>query len=256
MIDIHAELNEYKKDFISLREFLEVVLQVAGDGYHIWEVITWILRKIKKETGSIGINLYRINKFNDLELYIKNNSTNLDVLYEKLESVKITGRLPDRWGDDGFGGIGFRRNEIFAIFPDVFDALMELNFAKLFENDEAQGRDIEQKELRTKDDLLSRIAMLERENEKLRTRIEQLEQERPIHLYKYWDKDPLAKAIEIRRDNWANYDPENDFATRGNQEAITRELKQWGASNALATLIERTACPINRDNSQKNAKPD
>lgn len=31
MIDIHAELNEYKKDFISLREFLEVVLKVAGD---------------------------------------------------------------------------------------------------------------------------------------------------------------------------------------------------------------------------------
>ncbi|MDZ9776132.1 hypothetical protein SNC36_03700 [Escherichia coli] len=27
MIDIHAELNEYKKDFISLREFLEVVLK-------------------------------------------------------------------------------------------------------------------------------------------------------------------------------------------------------------------------------------
>ncbi|EQB7289698.1 hypothetical protein AYR06_18050 [Escherichia albertii] len=33
MIDIHAELNEYKKDFISLREFLEVVLKVAGDDY-------------------------------------------------------------------------------------------------------------------------------------------------------------------------------------------------------------------------------
>ncbi|EFL6951226.1 hypothetical protein XU99_004858, partial [Escherichia coli] len=160
------------------------------------------------------------------------------------------------WEDPEFENIGFIRGEIFAIFPDVLDALTKLEGANSSENDEAQGRDIEKKELRTEDDLLSQIAMLEKENAELRARIEQLEQERPIHLYKYWDKDPLAKAIEIRNREWANYDPENDFATRGNQEAITRELKQWGASNALATLIERTACPINRDNSQKNAKPD
>ncbi|EEX9088828.1 hypothetical protein FRV13_03180 [Escherichia coli] len=265
MIDIHAELNEYKKDFISLREFLEVVLKVAGDDYDVSDVITWILRRISGE----HIRLYTVNEFKLLESFCNpyRDEFDYDVLYRNLNAVRKRGCLPGErdengflvsgfWEDPEFENIGFIRGEIFAIFPDVLDALTKLEGANSSENDEAQGRDIEKKELRTEDDLLSQIAMLEKENAELRARIEQLEQERPIHLYKYWDKDPLAKAIEIRNREWANYDPENDFATRGNQEAITRELKQWGASNALATLIERTACPINRDNSQKNAKPD
>ncbi|EFA6989926.1 hypothetical protein ACSGVJ_003853, partial [Escherichia coli] len=63
MIDIHAELNEYKKDFISLREFLEVVLKVAGDDYDVSDVITWILRRISGE----HIRLYTVNEFKLLE---------------------------------------------------------------------------------------------------------------------------------------------------------------------------------------------
>lgn len=211
MIDIHAELNEYKKDFISLREFLEVVLKVAGDDYDVSDVITWILRRISGE----HIRLYTVNEFKLLESFCNpyRDEFDNDVLYRNLNAVRKRGCLPGErdengflvsgyWEDPEFENIGFIRGEIFAIFPDVLDALTKQEGANSSENDEAQGRDIEKKELRTEDDLLSQIAMLEKVNAELRARIEQLEQERPIHLYKYWDKDPLAKAIEIRNREW------------------------------------------------------
>lgn len=236
MIDIHAELNEYKKDFISLREFLEVVLKVAGDDYDVSDVITWILRRISGE----HIRLYTVNEFKLLESFCNpyRDEFDNDVLYRNLNAVRKRGCLPGErdengflvsgyWEDPEFENIGFIRGEIFAIFPDVLDALTKLEGANSSENDEAQGRDIEKKELRTEDDLLSQIAMLEKENAELRARIEQLEQERPIHLYKYWDKDPLAKAIEIRNREWANYD-QKMILPPGKSRSDNEELKQWG----------------------------
>ncbi|EFM0072816.1 hypothetical protein DQ85_001109 [Escherichia coli] len=253
MIDIHAELNEYKKEFIYLRDFLDDVFKVVDAD--ISDVITWILKKIKQA----GITLYTVNEFNEVEPYIKpyENRSDLDVLYAKLDTVRKRGCLPCErdesgflvsgyWENAEFEAMGFRRNEIFEIFPEILDGLMNLEGADSSENDEAQGSDIEEKELRTEDDLLSQIAMLEKENAELRARIEQLEQERPIHLYKYWDKDPLAKAIEIRNREWANYNPNNDMATRGNQEAIKKELQERGFSSRQAESIELVACPIKR----------
>ena len=200
LIDIHAELNEYKKEFISLREFLEVVLKVAGDDYDVSDLITWILRRISGE----HIRLYTVNEFKLLESFCNpyRDEFDYDVLYRNLDAVRKHGCLPGErdengfrvsgyWEDPEFENIGFIRGEIFAIFPDVLDALTKLEGANSSENDEVQGRDIEKKELRTEDDLLSQIAMLERENAELRARIEQLEQERPIHLYKYGDKVKL-----------------------------------------------------------------
>src|SRR5699024_7576497 len=150
------------------------------------------------------------------------------------------------WEDPEFENIGFIRGEIFAIFPDVLDALTKLEGANSSENDEAQGSDIEEKELRTDDDFLSRIAMLEKENESLMERVNQLEKERPILLRAYRDDDPLYLAIEIRNREWANYNPNNDMATRGNQEAIKKELQERGFSSRQAESIELVACPIKR----------
>ena len=182
MIDIHAELNEYKKDFISLREFLEVVLKVAGDDYDVSDVITWILSRISGE----HIRLYTVNEFKLLESFCNpyRDEFDNDVLYRNLNAVRKRGCLPGErdengflvsgyWEDPEFENIGFIRGEIFAIFPDVLDALTKLEGANSSENDEAQGRDIEKKELRTEHDLLSQIAMLEKQNAELRARIEQ-----------------------------------------------------------------------------------
>ncbi|EFD8950505.1 hypothetical protein CN651_000252 [Escherichia coli] len=253
MIDIHAELNEYKKEFIYLRDFLDDVFKVVDAD--ISDVITWILKKIKQA----GITLYTVNEFNEVEPYIKpyENRSDLDVLYAKLDTVRKRGCLPCErdesgflvsgyWEDPEFENIGFIRGEIFAIFPDVLDALTKLEGANSSENDEAQGRDIEKKELRTDDDFLSRIAMLEKENESLMERVNQLEKERPILLRAYRDDDPLYLAIEIRNREWANYNPNNDMATRGNQEAIKKELQERGFSSRQAESIELVACPIKR----------
>ncbi|END2858458.1 hypothetical protein ACQ3X0_001041 [Escherichia coli] len=253
MIDIHAELNEYKKEFIYLRDFLDDVFKVVDAD--ISDVITWILKKIKQA----GITLYTVNEFNEVEPYIKpyENRSDLDVLYAKLDTVRKRGCLPGErdengflvsgyWEDPEFENIGFIRGEIFAIFPDVLDALTKLEGANSSENDEAQGSDIEEKELRTDDDFLSRIAMLEKENESLMERVNQLEKERPILLRAYRDDDPLYLAIEIRNREWANYNPNNDMATRGNQEAIKKELQERGFSSRQAESIELVACPIKR----------
>ncbi|EMQ3411734.1 hypothetical protein WE666_002615 [Escherichia coli O117:H42] len=253
MIDIHAELNEYKKEFIYLRDFLDDVFKVVDAD--ISDVITWILKKIKQA----GITLYTVNEFNEVEPYIKpyENRSDLDVLYAKLDTVRKRGCLPCErdesgflvsgyWEDPEFENIGFIRGEIFAIFPDVLDALTKLEGADSSENDKAQGRDIEKKELRTEDDLLSQIAMLEKENESLMERVNQLEKERPILLRAYRDDDPLYLAIEIRNREWANYNPNNDMATRGNQEAIKKELQERGFSSRQAESIELVACPIKR----------
>ncbi|MCA2044163.1 hypothetical protein [Escherichia coli] len=257
MIDIHAELNEHKEKFIYLRDFLDDVFKVAGDDHHISDIIKWILKRINRVKPFI--TLYTVNEFNEVEPYIKpdENRDYFDVLYAKLDTVRGRGCLPCErdesgflvsgyWEDAEFEEMGFRRNEIFEIFPEILDGLMDLTWDELFENNEAQGSNIEHKELRTDDDFLSRIAMLEKENESLRERVNQLEKERPILLRAYRDDDPLYLAIEIRNREWANYDPENDRATRGNQGAITTELEKRGFTSRQAASIELVACPIKR----------
>lgn len=91
----------------------------------------------------------------------------------------------------------------------------------------------------TVDELRAEIALL-------KARIEELESERPILLNKYRDDDPLYLAIEIRNREWVNYDPNNDRATRGNQDAITTELEKRGFTSRQAASIELVACPIKR----------
>ncbi|MET4879007.1 hypothetical protein L9G70_16315 [Morganella morganii] len=85
------------------------------------------------------------------------------------------------------------------------------------------------------------------EIQRLKAKIEELENKQPILLGVYRDNDPLLLAIEIRNSEWAKYDPENDRMTRGNQEAIIKELEDnKNFSNAQAKAIEQVACPIKR----------
>ena len=96
--DIHAELNEYKKEFIYLRDFLDDVFKVVDAD--ISDVITWILKKIKQA----GITLYTVNEFNEVEPYIKpyENRSDLDVLYAKLDTVRKCGCFPCERDESGF----------------------------------------------------------------------------------------------------------------------------------------------------------
>lgn len=56
----------------------------------------------------------------------------------------------------------------------------------------------------------------------------------------------MLLAIEIRNKEWEKYDPENDRATRGNQDAIITYLQNKGYTKRQAESIELVACPIKR----------
>lgn len=91
------------------------------------------------------------------------------------------------------------------------------------------------------------VEKLKMEVDSLRKQVRKLESERPILLKKYREDDPLYLAIQIRNSEWVKYDPENDRMTRGNQEAIIKELEDNKKfSNAQAKAIEQVACPIKR----------
>lgn len=254
MIDIHNELNKYTKEFISLGDFLNDVFKVVDDD--IPSVILWILMRIKKV---VGVTLYTINEFNELECYSDNLDVRYDfgILYDKLDTVRQRDCLPGvkdadgyltpgYWEDPDFERIGFKKTEIFEIFPEILEALNKQECADFSEQFELQDNNACQKELCNDDNLVFRIERLEKENKELRVRVRELEQERPILLRAYRDDDPLYLAIEIRNREWANYDPENDRATRGNQGAITTELKKRGFTSRQAESIEVVACPIKR----------
>ncbi|MBW5852517.1 hypothetical protein [Yersinia enterocolitica] len=88
---------------------------------------------------------------------------------------------------------------------------------------------------------------LKNECDSLRKEVDKLMQERPIHLGKYRNDDPLLLAIEIRNREWVRYDPDNDRATRGNQAAIKSDLEARGFTSRQAESIELVACPIRRN---------
>ncbi|MBJ9641972.1 hypothetical protein I5520_08225 [Citrobacter sp. FDAARGOS_156] len=87
------------------------------------------------------------------------------------------------------------------------------------------------------------------EIEKLKKRIDALKSCLPNLLDKYREDDPLKIAIQLRNDEWANYDPE-DRKTIPSQEALVTQIKQQYKSfdmpDVQARAIEKVACPIKR----------
>ncbi|EOD2517372.1 hypothetical protein [Proteus mirabilis] len=135
--------------------------------------------------------------------------------------------------EETYMSYGFKRQDIIDFFhskgKSVNFGLPPMNFVE-------EKEDIE---LISVDDALSEI-------QRLKAKIEELENKQPILLGKYRDNDPLLLAIEIRNSEWIKYDPENDRATRGNQQAIKKYLEDKGFTSRQAESIELVACPINR----------
>ncbi|MNC62130.1 hypothetical protein D3C75_1121220 [compost metagenome] len=96
------------------------------------------------------------------------------------------------------------------------------------------------------DEVKDELECARKEIAALKAQLSQYEVERPILINKYRDNDPLLLAIQIRNSEWVRYDPENDRPTRGNQNAIIKELEDKGFSNIQAKAIEMVACPIRR----------
>ncbi|AOR59543.1 hypothetical protein [Pectobacterium parmentieri] len=144
----------------------------------------------------------------------------------------------DHWSAPHFDAYGFRRSEL----KELADKLsMDLS-TPLEEVTPTTFNSAESIKPMSDAD----IEMLRMEIDSLRRQIRKLENERPILIKKYRDDDPLYLAIQIRNQEWAKYDTENDRATRGNQVAIIQTLEGKGFSNAQAKSIEMVACPIKR----------
>ncbi|ASO09254.1 hypothetical protein ABOZ94_002180 [Salmonella enterica] len=139
-----------------------------------------------------------------------------------------------------YDGYGFKRDELQEL-ADAMGVDLYTPIELLTEKNKAVSPVITEE---TKNNYNSEALILE--IEKLKHRIQELENERPILLKEYRDDDPLYLAIQIRNREWANYDPKKDPATRGNQAAIKQELKERNISEIEATAIEKVACPIKR----------
>ncbi|HIG9579611.1 TPA: hypothetical protein ACYEKW_000938 [Escherichia coli] len=248
MIDIAEELKARVGEFISLREFItriklhqpHVSYSQIADFLYLnecaIELPEWVKQGIAGTIKSTHVDFsYRYDSDPTLtellEVIRKKNSVSI-------ASFALFQNSAEGWPATCFDEYGFRRAELteFAekIGVDLFVSLDEITppdhdvVENDFLNDE---QNIE--ELRVEISLL-------------KEQIRKLESERPILLNKYRDDDPLYLAIEIRNREWANYDPENDRATRGNQGAITTELEKRGFTSRQAASIELVACPIKR----------
>ena len=225
MIDITELLNAERNEFISVREFVERI--------HIAQP-----KAIKRNIAKILLRTLKSDKYSSIEIVMWEDGIeplppDIDSICWRnniLESLRVDG-LGIR-GPNDYDFYGFRRSD-----PELKKLAETLGADLSTPLDRVDSKFWSDE--RNVDELQAEIALL-------KARIEELESERPIHLYKYWDKDPLAKAIEIRNREWANYDPNNDRATRGNQGAITTELEERGFTSRQAASIELVACPIKR----------
>ncbi|MFW5410046.1 hypothetical protein B7L51_015660 [Pectobacterium brasiliense] len=142
----------------------------------------------------------------------------------------------DHWSAKQFDCYGFRRADLKAI-ADKLGVSLDTPLEKIT----ATGKDRDQETFSEED-----ISILRSEIAALKEKIKKLMQERPAHLGEYRKDDPLLLAIQIRNNEWNQYDPDNDRATRGNQAAIKQSLENMGFTNRQAESIELVACPIKR----------
>lgn len=248
MLDIEFELNEDKEKFISLYSFIDTLMKESS--CDLSSVYKWVIRRMNKETNLFTVDvlfIYKLNEFDELVLCYSDPYEILRFIKSCLllavhndclpvEEIDVFENEPGSWSNGDFFVYGFKKDDLFKFFPEV----------KEYFDGKCNNRGYEKNDGVDNCANTKSIEMLEKENESLRERVNQLEKERPILLRAYRDDDPLYLAIEIRNREWANYDPENDFSTRGNQEAITTELKKRIKSDRIARAIELVACPIKR----------
>lgn len=93
------------------------------------------------------------------------------------------------------------------------------------------------------------VTSLEAEIEKLKLQLQELELKVPYGLCQYREDDPLAIAIKLRNELWADYN-EDSRATIPTQDWVVEKLrddyKEFEMAKAQAQAIEKVACPIKR----------
>ena len=93
----------------------------------------------------------------------------------------------------------------------------------------------------------ARIAELLAENERLKAQIEQAQTSTEDYLLgRFIQNDPLAIALNVRLNEWKNYNHETGEGKKSATRIKAKIKKQWGITDTLAEQIERIACPIDR----------
>ncbi|EPD1271085.1 hypothetical protein ACR6AX_001242 [Escherichia coli] len=248
MIDIAEVLKAREWEFISLRELItriqlhqpHVSYSQIADFLYLKECAIelpeWVKQGIAGTIESTYVDLS--NQYNSdpaltdlLEVIRERNSVPI-ALFAPFQNCDV------RWSASLFDKHGFRRAELKEFAEKIgIDLFLPLSEITLPTSDVVDNEFLDDEQ---------NIEVLLAEISSLKEQIRKLESERPILLNKYRDDDPLYLAIEIRNREWANYDPENERATRGNQGAIITELEKRGFTSRQAASIELVACPIKR----------
>lgn len=93
----------------------------------------------------------------------------------------------------------------------------------------------------------ARIAELLAENERLKAQIEQSQTDtKDYMLGSFIHPDPLAIALNVRLNEWGNYNHETGEGKKSATQIKNKIKKQYGINDTLAEQIERVACPIIR----------
>ncbi|AEF47192.1 hypothetical protein SerAS12_4094 [Serratia sp. AS12] len=149
------------------------------------------------------------------------------------------------WGNNDntkanlFDSYGFRRDEL----ADFLEGTGVFLHIPLDEIKESIRLEYDESNCVEENVLLEKLMQ---ENKTLKEQNENLKASIPLLLGKYRSDDPLLLAIEIRNSEWRKYDPENDRATRGNQDSTIKYLQDKGYTKRQAESIELVACPIKR----------
>lgn len=145
----------------------------------------------------------------------------------------------DHWSVPNFDLYGFRRQDLKKV-AEKFGVDLEIPLIDI------RALKADDETTTIKEGECEDIEALKKEIEFLKNEIQTLTKQKPILLGELRKDDPLLLAIEIRNSEWANYDPDNDRLTRGNQQSIKKALEEKGFTNRQAESIELVACPITR----------
>lgn len=93
----------------------------------------------------------------------------------------------------------------------------------------------------------AKIAELLAENERLKAQIELAQTDtKDYMLGRFIQPDPLAITINVRLNEWGNYNHETGEGKKSATQIKNKIKRQYGINDTLAEQIERVACPIER----------
>jgi len=249
-----AELLAEKNSVISFTDTVSIVLE-QNDFLDFHDVVQFIYRNFNLVSHDINNSLASCS-YNRIQGVFESDeisNKNLDTLKHLISSNWISGIENENNGqyfilynDENYENgsqeeFFFRKENLIHIFSSAgISFRIDMTPDTLGHVNEING-------LEDKEELKSVINSLSDQNSKLKSEIDELKNNKPKHLGLFREDDPLLIAINIRNNEWSSFDEDNARITTPSADYVIEKLKeQYGMSHALASAIERVACPIVR----------